>query len=121
MTPYRLGLPQVDDSWGVLHAYADRPDHVRIGYHAYWRLEFTVNATSQREAEERVLAYADTNLYDDLRQGFARGIVGMGMSTEVPQARWSVDLYILDRDWIPEDICDEQRNGLTFGLPVYIP
>lgn len=121
MTPYRLLQPEVDDSWNVSHAYADRPDHVRIGYHAYWRLEFGVDASSQREAEERVLAYADAHLYDDLRQGFARGTIGMGLSAEAPQARWSVDLYILDCDWIPEDICDEQRDGLAFGLPVHIP
>lgn len=120
MTPYKRNLPEVDSSWNV--NYSDsRYDHVRIGYHAYWRTEFIVDATSQREAEERVLAYAAANLSDNLHHGFARGTMGTGLSAEFPQARWSVDLYILDRDWIPEDIYDEQRNGLAFSLPVYIP
>lgn len=121
MTPYKYAPGRIDESWDVSHGLADRPDHVRIGYHAYWRLEFGVNATSRQEAEQRVLTYADKYLEDDLRHGFALAIMGSELSAECPKMRYSVDLYILDRDWIPEDLYNEQRDGFAFSLPVHLP
>lgn len=98
-----------------------RPDHVRIGYHAYWRSDFTVTASSMREAEIRVLAYADATLGEDLRQGFTRAIIGNGLSADPKVLRYQVDLYILDRDWIPDDLYYEQWQSLSSRVSVCIP
>ena len=94
-------LPEVDlDAWGVAHGdMCTDYEHARRGVHMYWKFQFKINASGWSQAEQRVMAYAkECLLNEDLQGSFTETTLGEGLSKDWPDARFTVDLFIVDTD-----------------------